>query len=181
MEKAACHIYREVFQGAGFQRLAAAGAQSQRLLWASTSTKNPTSSDVKYVDIAPTGPAYVARAFGPQRSPRAHRVAASGRRTRRDAAGARCVNPELRTRFPRSGRLFAGRGGGGRPRLDAAGTRKEIGHRFVGREPERQAKQQRQQHPYPKNKNSDRSHQFAGSIRRADLDSDAGFSPRVMD
>ena len=136
---------------------------------------------MKYVDIASTGSARVARAFGRQRSLRAHRVAASGRRTRRVAAGARCGNPELRTRFPRSGRLFAGRGGGGRPRLDAVGTRKEIGHRFVGREPERQAKHQRQQHPYPKNKNSDRSHQFACSIGRADLASYAGFTSRVMD
>ncbi|MFN2241885.1 MAG: bifunctional transaldolase/phosoglucose isomerase [Anaerolineae bacterium] len=48
--KAAYQIYRDIFEGAGFQRLAAWGARVQRLLWASTSTKNAAYSDVKYVD-----------------------------------------------------------------------------------------------------------------------------------
>ncbi len=34
----------------GFRRLADKGARTQRLLWASTSTKNPEYSDVKYVE-----------------------------------------------------------------------------------------------------------------------------------
>lgn len=48
--KMAYQIYREIFGGARFKRLAAQGAQVQRLLWASTSTKNPAYSDVKYVE-----------------------------------------------------------------------------------------------------------------------------------
>jgi transaldolase len=48
--KAAYRIYREVFGSERFKRLAARGARMQRLLWASTSTKNPEYSDIKYVD-----------------------------------------------------------------------------------------------------------------------------------
>jgi transaldolase len=46
----AYQIYREIFGGDRFQRLAARGARVQRLLWASTGTKNPDYSDVKYVE-----------------------------------------------------------------------------------------------------------------------------------
>jgi transaldolase/transaldolase/glucose-6-phosphate isomerase len=42
--------YRELFTGAGFAQMASAGVQKQRLLWASTSTKNPDYSDTLYVD-----------------------------------------------------------------------------------------------------------------------------------
>ena len=42
--------FRELSKSAGWQRLASAGARPQRLLWASTGTKNPTYSDVLYVD-----------------------------------------------------------------------------------------------------------------------------------
>lgn len=42
--------YRELFGGQRFARLAAAGACPQRLLWASTGTKNPAYSDVLYVE-----------------------------------------------------------------------------------------------------------------------------------
>ena len=42
--------FRELSQSAAWQRLAAAGARPQRLLWASTGTKNPAYSDVLYVD-----------------------------------------------------------------------------------------------------------------------------------
>jgi transaldolase len=48
--KAAYQIYREVFAGDRFEKLAHHGARIQRLLWASTSTKNPEYSDVKYID-----------------------------------------------------------------------------------------------------------------------------------
>jgi transaldolase len=48
--KMAYHIYKEVFRGARFTELAAQGARAQRVLWASTSTKNPDYSDVKYVE-----------------------------------------------------------------------------------------------------------------------------------
>jgi transaldolase/glucose-6-phosphate isomerase len=42
--------YLQIFSGDRWQRLAAKGAQTQRLLWASTSTKNPKYSDVLYVE-----------------------------------------------------------------------------------------------------------------------------------
>ena len=48
--KMAYQIYKEIFAGDRFTKLAAKGARVQRLLWASTSTKNPDYSDVKYVE-----------------------------------------------------------------------------------------------------------------------------------
>src|SRR5215831_10879650 len=41
--------YRAKFAGAGWERLAGLGARPQRPLWASTGTKNPDYSDVRYV------------------------------------------------------------------------------------------------------------------------------------
>ena len=48
--KAAYQIYKEIFDGERFGKLKAQGARTQRLLWASTSTKNPAYSDLKYVE-----------------------------------------------------------------------------------------------------------------------------------
>lgn len=48
--KVAYRIFQEQFSSSRFQKLAAHGARPQRLLWASTSTKNPAYSDVKYVE-----------------------------------------------------------------------------------------------------------------------------------
>jgi transaldolase len=48
--KTAYQIYREAFDSGRFRKLADFGARTQRLLWASTSTKNPKYSDVKYVE-----------------------------------------------------------------------------------------------------------------------------------
>ena len=48
--KQAYRRYGQIFSGARWKALAARGAQTQRLLWASTSTKNPGYSDVMYVD-----------------------------------------------------------------------------------------------------------------------------------
>ncbi len=48
--KAAYQIYNELFSGERFGKLAEKGAFSQRLLWASTGSKNPAYSDVKYVE-----------------------------------------------------------------------------------------------------------------------------------
>jgi transaldolase/glucose-6-phosphate isomerase len=48
--KIAYTIYEDLFQTERFKKLAEVGAQPQRLLWASTSTKNPAYSDVKYVE-----------------------------------------------------------------------------------------------------------------------------------
>ena len=42
--------YQEIFRGPRWEALAAKGAHTQRLLWASTSTKNPNYSDVMYVE-----------------------------------------------------------------------------------------------------------------------------------
>jgi transaldolase len=48
--KLAYQRYKEIFSGARWERLAAAGASPQRCLWASTSTKNPEYRDVMYVE-----------------------------------------------------------------------------------------------------------------------------------
>lgn len=48
--KIAYQKYKEIFGSDRWQALAAKGAKVQRLLWASTSTKNPEYSDVMYVD-----------------------------------------------------------------------------------------------------------------------------------
>jgi transaldolase len=48
--KLAYDIFERIFKGQQFQKLKENGAHVQRLLWASTSTKNPSYSDVKYVD-----------------------------------------------------------------------------------------------------------------------------------
>jgi transaldolase len=48
--KQAYQIYQEIFNGDRFKKLAAKGARTQRVLWASTSTKNPDYPDVKYVE-----------------------------------------------------------------------------------------------------------------------------------
>jgi transaldolase/glucose-6-phosphate isomerase len=42
--------YQRIFSGPRWQALAAKGAQTQRVLWASTSTKNPAYRDVIYVE-----------------------------------------------------------------------------------------------------------------------------------
>src|SRR5712671_786417 len=48
--KLAYQLYQHIFRDERWQRLAQQGAQSQRLLWASTGTKNPAYSDVLYVE-----------------------------------------------------------------------------------------------------------------------------------
>ncbi len=48
--KVAYAIYRQVFGSRRFRDLQDQGARPQRLLWASTSTKNPAYRDVKYVE-----------------------------------------------------------------------------------------------------------------------------------
>jgi transaldolase/glucose-6-phosphate isomerase len=48
--KLAYQRYQELFGGPRWQALAGRGAQTQRLLWASTSTKNPSYRDVVYVE-----------------------------------------------------------------------------------------------------------------------------------
>ena len=48
--KKAYEIYKRVFSGERWEKLAAKGANAQRLLWASTSSKNPAFKDTKYVE-----------------------------------------------------------------------------------------------------------------------------------
>lgn len=68
--KVAYQEFQNLFSGERWQRLADAGAEVQRLLWASTSTKNPEYSDVRYVNelIGPytvnTMPVDTIEAFG---------------------------------------------------------------------------------------------------------------------
>lgn len=42
--------YQKIFSGPNWEKLAAKGAKTQRVLWASTSTKNPNYRDVMYVE-----------------------------------------------------------------------------------------------------------------------------------
>jgi transaldolase len=48
--RVAYQIYKEIFSGDRFRALATQGACRQRVLWASTSTKNPAYKDLKYVE-----------------------------------------------------------------------------------------------------------------------------------
>ncbi len=48
--KMAYQIYKDVFSGERWEKLAKKGAKTQRVLWASTGTKNPEYCDVLYVE-----------------------------------------------------------------------------------------------------------------------------------
>ena len=48
--KVAYFIYKDVFRSERFKQLEKQGAKTQKVLWASTSSKDPSFSDVKYVD-----------------------------------------------------------------------------------------------------------------------------------
>jgi len=48
--KVAYQMYKEIFSSERFKKLSLQGARTQRLLWASTGTKNPAYSDTKYVE-----------------------------------------------------------------------------------------------------------------------------------
>jgi transaldolase len=48
--KVAYQVFKVFYRSDRFKKLAAKGARAQRLLWASTSTKNPDYSDIKYVE-----------------------------------------------------------------------------------------------------------------------------------
>jgi transaldolase len=74
--KLAYRHYQHIFQGPRWEYLAGKGATPQRVLWASTSTKNPSYPDTLYVDelIGPdtinTMPEETIRAFQDHGSPR---------------------------------------------------------------------------------------------------------------
>jgi len=69
--------YKQIFSGADWSALAKQGAQTQRVLWASTSTKDPAYSDVLYVeeligpDTVNTMPPQTLDAFRDHGKPRA--------------------------------------------------------------------------------------------------------------
>jgi transaldolase len=75
--KLAYHRYQHIFAGPRWEYLAGKGATPQRVLWASTSTKNPAYPDTLYVDelIGPdtinTMPEETVRAFADHGTPRA--------------------------------------------------------------------------------------------------------------
>ncbi|HEX2151703.1 MAG TPA: bifunctional transaldolase/phosoglucose isomerase, partial [Stellaceae bacterium] len=75
--KLAYQLYQRIFNDERWQRLAQKGAQTQRLLWASTGTKNPSYSDVLYVeeligpDTVNTMPPATMDAFRDHGTPRA--------------------------------------------------------------------------------------------------------------
>lgn len=50
LAKTAYQMYKDAFYGQRFDTLRTSGAKVQKLLWASTSTKDPSFSDVKYVE-----------------------------------------------------------------------------------------------------------------------------------
>jgi transaldolase/glucose-6-phosphate isomerase len=87
--KLAYQFYQRIFGNERWQRLAQKGAQTQRLLWASTGTKNPSYSDVLYVedligpDTVNTMPPATMDAFRDHGTPRAS--------LEEDVAGARAV------------------------------------------------------------------------------------------
>jgi transaldolase len=74
--KLAYHRYQHIFAGPRWEYLAGKGATPQRVLWASTSTKNPAYPDTLYVDelIGPdtvnTMPEETVRAFADHGTPR---------------------------------------------------------------------------------------------------------------
>ena len=80
--------YKEIFCGPDWEALAKKGAQTQRVLWASTSTKDPTYSDVLYVeeligpDTVNTIPPQTLDAFRDHGKPKASLEAGSGCRSR---------------------------------------------------------------------------------------------------
>src|SRR6185312_4326504 len=87
--------YERIFSGPRWQALAAKGAQTQRVLWASTSTKNPKYRDVMYVeeligpDTVNTIPPATLDAFKDHGKPRASLT--------EDVEGARRVMADLAT------------------------------------------------------------------------------------
>ncbi|MGH9687546.1 MAG: bifunctional transaldolase/phosoglucose isomerase [Candidatus Acidiferrales bacterium] len=93
--KLAYQIYKRIFSGPRWQALASRGAQTQRVLWASTSTKNPAYSDILYVDelIGPdtvnTIPPATLDAFRDHGAPRAslEENVDDAKKTMRDLAG----------------------------------------------------------------------------------------------
>ena len=79
--------YKEIFSGADWSALVKKGAQTQRVLWASTSTKDPSYSDVLYVeeligpDTVNTMPPQTLEAFRDHGKPKSEPGSRPGRRS----------------------------------------------------------------------------------------------------
>ena len=115
--KLAYQRYQELFSGPRWQALARRGAQTQRLLWASTGTKNPQYRDVLYVeeligpDTVNTIPPATLDAFRDHGRPRASLAEDVDARARHDGRARRRRHLHRRTSptgcSPRACELFA--------------------------------------------------------------------------
>ncbi|MGB9075169.1 MAG: bifunctional transaldolase/phosoglucose isomerase [Terriglobales bacterium] len=108
--------YERIFSSPRWRALAAKGAQTQRVLWASTSTKNPAYRDVIYVEelIGPntvnTIPPATLEAFREHGKPRASLIEdlAGARKTMADLAGVGIVMKQVTDKLTADGvKLFA--------------------------------------------------------------------------
>jgi transaldolase / glucose-6-phosphate isomerase len=109
-------IYERIFSGPRWEALASKGAQTQRVLWASTSTKNPAYRDVMYVeeligpDTVDTMPPATVNAFrdhGKLRNSLVENVAGA-QKTMDDLAKAGISIKEVTTKLTADGvKLFA--------------------------------------------------------------------------
>ena len=108
--------YERIFSSPRWRAMAAKGAQTQRVLWASTSTKNPAYRDVIYVEelIGPntvnTIPPATLEAFREHGKPRASLIEDLGgaRKTMADLAGVGIVMKQVTDKLTADGvKLFA--------------------------------------------------------------------------
>jgi len=108
--------YQRIFSGARWDALKAKGARTQRVLWASTSTKNPKYSDILYVedligpDTVNTMPLNTMEAFKDHGKPRVTLTeeVASAKRTMENLAKAGISMKEVTDKLTEDGvKLFA--------------------------------------------------------------------------
>src|SRR5271170_5353441 len=108
--------YQRIFSAPRWKALAAKGGQTQRVLWASTSTKNPNYRDVVYVeeligpDTVDTAPPATIEAFRAHRNPRQSLTenVAGARKTMADLAGVGIVTKDVTDKLTADGvKLFA--------------------------------------------------------------------------
>ena len=108
--------YQRIFSSPRWKALAAKGAQTQRVLWASTSTKNPNYRDVIYIeeligpDTVNTVPPATLEAFRDHGKPRRSLTEDldSARKTMADLAGAGIVMKDVTDKLTADGvKLFA--------------------------------------------------------------------------
>jgi len=97
----AYRLHQQQFNGPRWQSLAADGARSQRPLWASTGTKNPAYSDVRYIEgliaagVVNTMPLATLEAFDHHGNPEAPPIDPSDTADNRTAAALRATGLDL--------------------------------------------------------------------------------------